>query len=80
MPSGRSLAACSLVIAAASCATGATFRSGAGDRILEHPPFYAGNPAPADTAAIGHLPVAYQRGATQPPMFDPPGGPGTRER
>lgn len=30
-----------------------------------HPPFYAGAVATADAAPIGHLPVAYQRGATQ---------------
>lgn len=57
------------------CATtGATLGSGVGDRMLEHPPYYAG--AAADAAApagirIGRLPVGYQRGASQPASFDP---------
>ena len=61
----------------AGCATtGATLRSGVGDAFPEHPPYYAGTPLPAvgaDSTPIGHLPVAYQRGATQPASFDPRG-------
>lgn len=61
----------------AGCATtGSTFRSGVGDRVLEHPPYYAGTrPAADETVAV--LPVAWQRGASQEAFFDPPGGPDT---
>lgn len=55
----------------AGCA-GATFQSGVGDRFLERPPFYAGSAEPV-TGRILHLPVAYQRGATQAPIFEPAG-------
>jgi hypothetical protein len=57
------------------CATtGATLGSGVGDRMLEHPPYYAGVAAVAAAPAgsrIARLPVAYQRGASQPASFDP---------
>lgn len=66
-----------LLAAAGACATGSTLQSGVGDRLLEHPPYYAGARVTTDTAPIGHFPVAYQRGATQEAMFDPPGGAGT---
>ena len=62
---------------AGACATGSTFQSGVGDRLLEHPPYYAGARVTTDTAPIGHFAVAYQRGATQEAMFDPVGGAGT---
>lgn len=57
----------------AACATtGSTLGSGVGDRYLERPPFYAGRtPAPPPSGAVGFLPVAYQRGASQPALFDP---------
>lgn len=65
-----------------ACATtGATFRSGVGDAFLEHPPYYAGasiESIAADTTRIGHFPVAFQRGATQPAIFDPRSGRGTQ--
>lgn len=63
-----------LAMLVTGCAsTGATFRSGVGDAFLEHPPWYAGAPVVAggSESRIRHLPVAYQRGATQPAMFDP---------
>jgi hypothetical protein len=57
------------------CATtGATVGSGVGDSMLEHPPYYAGVAANAAAPAgsrIGLLPIAYQRGASQTPDFDP---------
>jgi len=60
------------------CATtGATFRSGVGDAHLEHPPYYAGATVMADSKPIGHLPIAYQRGATQAPIFEPAGSSGS---
>jgi hypothetical protein len=69
------------VLVAAACATGgATFRSGVGDASPEHPPYYAGASATAVAAEperIGHLPIVYQRGAAQAPVFDPRSGPGT---
>jgi hypothetical protein len=62
-------------LATSGCATtGATFRSGVGDSFPEHPPYYAGARVAAAAAPIGHLPIAYQRGAAQAPIFDPPGG------
>jgi hypothetical protein len=57
----------------AGCA-GATLGSGVGDRYLEHPPWQAGRPA-RSAGPVGHLPVAWQRGAAQAPVFDPADGP-----
>ena len=71
-----------LASAVTACATtGATLNSGVGDRIMERAPWYAGRAAAEVGAAngrIGHLPVAYQRGASQSPMFDPAEGEGVR--
>jgi hypothetical protein len=64
-----------LAILATACATtGATFRSGVGDKYVEHAPYYAGSAAGLETARIAHLPVSYQAGATQPASFDPKSG------
>ncbi|HEX4931704.1 MAG TPA: hypothetical protein VFV33_00910 [Gemmatimonadaceae bacterium] len=63
-----------MTMASAGCATtGATYRSGVGDRYLEHPPWYAGRDVAATGAGgrLGHLPVVFQRGATQPVHFEP---------
>lgn len=61
--------------ALAGCATsGATLGSGVGDAYLEHPPYYAGrppSPAAGVPSVVGHLPIVYQRGAAQAPVFDP---------
>lgn len=59
-------------LASAGCA-GATLGSGVGDRLLEHPPWRAGRSDPA--GVVGHLAVAWQRGAAQAPIFDPADGP-----
>jgi len=63
------------------CATtGATLGSGVDDRLLDHPPYYAGAPAAVAAPAgvrIGHLPIAYQRGSADAPIFDPQGAPGS---
>ena len=76
-PLGRAALALALVLPAAACATtGATFGSGVGDRFLEHPPYYAGS-IPAGSAPVGHLPIVYQRGGSQSPIFDPESGAGT---
>lgn len=69
-----------LALLSACASTGATFRSGVGDAFLEHPPYYAGNTREAtsrDTTHIGHLPIAFQRGASQPSIFDPRDGSGS---
>lgn len=64
----------STIVGSGACATtGSTLGSGVGDTLLEHPPFYAGADVstPADGTLTGYLPVAYQRGASQPALFDP---------
>ena len=62
-----------LAILAGCATTGATFRSGVGDAHLEHPPYYAGiaRPSSSEGPRIGRLPIGYQRGAAQAPIFDP---------
>lgn len=63
-----------LAIALGACATtGSTFRSGVGDRQLEHPPYYAGQTigALATAPRIAAFPVEFQRGASQADIFDP---------
>jgi hypothetical protein len=51
------------------CATGSTFRSGVGDAFPQHPPYYAGRTV-AGGGPIVHVPIRFQRGATQPESFD----------
>jgi hypothetical protein len=65
----RSYTAGVLAVTSIACA-GSTIGSGVGDAYLERPPFYAGTPVAAE-GRIAHLGVAYQRGATQEPMFEP---------
>ncbi len=65
----RACAASALVVTCIACA-GSTLGSGVGDAFLERPPFYTGGPVTA-AGRIGHLGVAYQRGATQEAMFEP---------
>jgi hypothetical protein len=65
---------------AAAATTGATLGSGVGDTYLEHPPYYAGQrieKLSGDKGRLGHLPVAFQRGASQPAIFDPRDGSGS---
>ena len=45
--------------------------------MLEHPPWFAGSNDPVNAGAIGHFPIAYQRGAGQSVIFEPEGGPAT---
>ena len=66
-----------VLLAAVACATGSTYRSGVGDRLLEHPPYYAGGSQTPVTGLLGHLPIAYQPGATHASMFDPDTAPGS---
>ena len=68
------LALPALLMAMGCASTGATFRSGVGDRYLEHPPWSAGASTAlvrADSSRIGHLPIAFQRGSMHPGVFDP---------
>lgn len=69
-----------LVVLLSGCATtGSTFRSGVGDRQLEHPPYYAGQTLTAVQPAPRILPFAveFQRGASQSEIFDPASGVGS---
>ncbi len=84
MPTNRTiqaLAPAALLVTLAACASaGATFHSGVGDTYLERPPYSAGASMAvvgADGGRIGHVPIAFQRGAAQEPMFDPRHGRGT---
>ena len=67
-----------LVPLAAACATtGATFRSGVGDKFLEHPPYYAGakpEMVALDTGRIAHVPISFQREVMQSSISDQRGG------
>jgi hypothetical protein len=72
---GRVLALAAPALLATACATTcATLGSGVGDRRLEHPPYYAGATVTPAATRPAHLPVAYQRGAEQAPLFEPEGG------
>lgn len=65
-----------LALTTACATTGATFKSGVGDRYFDHPPFYAGATVRAD-APIGVFPITYQRGATQAAGMEPAAVAGT---
>src|SRR5687768_16219671 len=58
-----------IFVTSVACA-GSTLGSGVGDAYHERPPFYAGGPV-TSAGRIAHLGIAYQRGATQEPIFDP---------
>ncbi|CAN5659343.1 hypothetical protein BH23GEM9_BH23GEM9_23820 [soil metagenome] len=64
------LAALALITLVTAACAGSTYRSGVGDAFFEHPPFYAGRAVVAG-GTIARLPVSYQRGASQSPIFDP---------
>ena len=67
-----------LALLTACATTGSTFRSGVGDRQLEHPPYYAGQTVAALSGpVIVAQPVAFQRGASQSEIFDPASGVGS---
>ena len=67
-----------LLVFTSGCATtGATLGSGVGDRQLRRPPYHAGSGVPSAALPIARLPIAYQRGAGQAPMFEPEGGSGS---
>jgi hypothetical protein len=76
---GRAVVLGASVLLTAGCATtGATLNSGVGDRLLEHPPYAAGNGSLSGSGRIAHVPIAYQRGGSQEAFFDPEGEPGTQ--
>lgn len=73
LPGTRALPGVVAVLAAlflAGCA-GATLGSGVGDRYLARAPYYAGQQVAREPAAIGHLPITYQRGGSHAEIFDP---------
>ena len=72
----RRTAIAALVAVSGACA-GSTLQSGVGDRLIAHPPYYAGQRLDSALARVGHLPVSYQPGASQDALFDPTGGAGT---
>lgn len=53
----------------AGCASGSLL-GGTSDALFDEPPYYAGTATIGDQP-IAHLPIGYQRGATQPATFDP---------
>lgn len=57
------------VLLSACTSTGSTWRSGVDDTFLGEPPYYAGTSGSG--GAVAHLPVSYQRGAAQSPIFEP---------
>lgn len=60
-----------MAVALGGCATtGATVGSGVGDRMLHEPPYVAGRSA-GGVREVAHLPIAFQAGSTQAPIFDP---------
>jgi len=64
-----------LVLAAGCATTGSTFRSGVGDALIEHPPFYAGartTPAAVPGTEVGVLPIYFQPGDAEASIFAPP--------
>jgi hypothetical protein len=68
-----------IAVSCVACATtGSTLGSGVGDAYRESPPYYAGGRVSSEVVSrVAHLPIGYQRGATQTPNFDPTAGLGT---
>lgn len=68
-----------LALLSACASAGSTFRSGVGDRQLEHPPYYTGRALTAlqPTPRILAYSVEFQRGASQAEIFDPASGVGS---
>ena len=61
----------SFVLATACATAGSTYQSGVGDKMIEHPPYYAGAGVANLSMRYGHLPITYQQGAVNPANFDP---------
>lgn len=60
------------LLALQGCGTG-IMRGGVGPRTFDRAPFYTGRIA--GPGPVAWLPIAYQRGGAQAPIFDPQGGP-----
>ena len=73
----RTIVVVPLVLALNACA-GATVGSGVGESVMREAPYYAGRLLPVDSqAAIAVMPIGYQRGAAQSPIFEPEGDEGS---
>lgn len=69
-----------LSLLTACATTGATYRSGVGDRLLAHPPWYAGAATTmlaAVDARLGVHAIAFQRRDGSGALFDPSSAPGS---
>lgn len=82
MPSLRTnlplgLSTLALAVAGGCATAGSTFDSGVGDAFPDGPPYYAGSRVTGTSARVAHLPIVFQRGATQPASFEPAAAPGT---
>jgi len=64
------------ILLTASLAPAALAQGNVSDRELNHPPYYTGR-KPGAEARIAWFPVAYQRGGSQAPIFDPEGKAGS---
>ncbi|HEX6560042.1 MAG TPA: hypothetical protein VF021_11285 [Longimicrobiales bacterium] len=74
---GRAFAPLAVAGLAAACATaGSTIGSGVGDELLDQPPWYAGGSV-INSGPIAHLPITFQRGATDSEAFDVKSRPGS---
>ncbi len=76
----RVFAAALLLYVTACASTGATYGSGVGDAFPERPPYYAGASVVTvnrEIVKVAHLPIMFQRGATQAPVFEPESGAGS---
>jgi hypothetical protein len=63
---------------AAGCASiSGTYGSGVPDRYLDHPPYRAGSSDLTANTRVVLLPLNYQRGGSQPAIFEPLGNTGT---
>ncbi len=76
-PARLSMIAAAALVMGACATTGATLGSGVGDRLLDEPPYYAGARPVGESTGIVHLPIDFQRGATQPGTFEPESRPGS---
>lgn len=66
----RALLVAGLWVGMTGCA-GATIGSGVGDRLLSHPPHYAGASGPGQAEAVGHVPLEYRTPEGEPASFGP---------
>ena len=72
MRATRALSPIAALLLAACATTGSTLGSGIGERFTDTPPYRAGAVVEPEASFL-RLPIAYQRGATDSPNFDPSG-------